>query len=640
MLPPLVSFKFIRRQRRQCVKRQYINLKFNRRRWLLHLETIIIMIISLGMMLMLPPQSLKSRSDFCAYLFQDKDSIPKEITDTIHSVHIEKDEHVLDPILGSDSYTNVINRIEVMDDALGEFNNGDLDTDWYDVVDISAVRLQTEFINEGFSNSDTDVHIEEDFDHNSIVDPNEDTIDFEPTTMQININTVAEQVHMLSFFTHHHYAIPFLSSFLDTASGRVPVYTVVSSFKPLQGSGGGIRRILIFIVRTNNEKRFVSELFQEKLQPLQSSFVPGDTPLKLIDSQHSKKVEVQKHYEKGRFLRAIMHLLEIKELLSDDDSAAITANPITSNNSTIDMSNIDFNIPSKKLKVVILLQTLKSRSDFCDYLFQDKDSIPKEITDTIQSVHIEKNEHVLDPILGSDSYTNVIICIEVIDNNHGEDNNNDLALDWYDVVDVYTVRFQIDLRFNYQETSFLHSSSTTAIKFRFPFLTIDKGTSSNSNVDSNDLPSINPNLVLSVYTSSNPGNAFGIVLHPTMVLASPTLSIPVPGSSRCIHLVPVLYSCLTFGVQVAKIVVQFIDNNFTVDIKGKDYQHFRFLFELTTIHRKQRNIYLHSHVFSFKPISGSASGIRQDIKLLRIKFVQLGGFILFLIFCHTLDLEY
>ena len=30
-------------------------------------------------------------------------------------------------------------------------------------------------------------------------------------------------------------------------------------------------------------------------------------------------------------------------------------------------------------------------------------------------------------------------CIEVIDNNHGEDNNNDFALDWYDVVDIYTV---------------------------------------------------------------------------------------------------------------------------------------------------------------------------------------------------------
>ena len=60
----------------------------------------------------------------------------------------------------------------------------------------------------------------------------------------------------------------------------------ISSLKPLQGSGGGIRRI--FNVQNNNKKSFVPDLFQEKLQPLQSSFVPGDEPLKFIDSQHSK----------------------------------------------------------------------------------------------------------------------------------------------------------------------------------------------------------------------------------------------------------------------------------------------------------------------------------------------------------------
>ena len=65
----------------------------------------------------------------------------------------------------------------MMDNDLGEFYNGDLETDWYDVVDISAVRLQTEFIKEGFSNSD--VNHEEDFENNSIVDANADTIDIE-----------------------------------------------------------------------------------------------------------------------------------------------------------------------------------------------------------------------------------------------------------------------------------------------------------------------------------------------------------------------------------------------------------------------------------------------------------------------------
>ena len=383
----------------------------------------------------------------------------------------------------------------------------------------------------------------------------------------------------------------------------------VSSFKPLQGSGGGIQQI--FNVRNNNKKSFVPDLFQEKLQPLQSSFVPGDEPLKFIDSQHSKQVAVQKRFyqkglykQKGRFSRALTHLLETNKLSSDDDSIDT---PVTSNNSTIDMSNIDFNIPSKKLKVMIPPQSLKSRSDFCDYLFQDKDSIPKEITDTIQSVHIEKDEHVLDPILGSDSYTNVIncievmddalgefnngdldtdwydvvdisavrlqtefinevfsnsdiyheedfdnnsivdrhadtidideiylivdidefYCIEVIDNNNGED-NNDLALNLYDVVDVYTVRFQIDLGFNDQETTFLHPSSTTDIKFRFPFLTIDKGTSFNSSVDSNDLSPVS--------------------------LGSASTDTPS-------------------GIQVATIVVhKFDDNNLNVDNKGKENQ--------------------------------------------------------------------
>ena len=106
-----------------------------------------------------------------------------------------------------------------------------------------------------------------------------------------------------------------------------------------------------------------------------------------------------------------MYLLwETNKLSSDDDS---TATPVTCNNSTIDMSNIDFNIPSNKLKVIIPPQSLKSRLDFCDYLFQDETSIPNEITNTIQLL---TNNQDLNPLLGSDSYTNVINCIEVIDN--------------------------------------------------------------------------------------------------------------------------------------------------------------------------------------------------------------------------------
>ena len=73
----------------------------------------------------------------------------------------------------------------------------------------------------------------------------------------------------------------------------------------------------------------------------------------------------------------------------------------------------------------------------------------------------------------------------MIDNKHGEDNNNnnDLVIDWYNVVDIYTVWLRIDFMLNDQETSFLHLSSTTTIEFWLPFLTIDEGTSSNSSID-------------------------------------------------------------------------------------------------------------------------------------------------------------
>ena len=108
-----------------------------------------------------------------------------------------------------------------------------------------------------------------------------------------------------------------------------------------------------------------------KLQPFQAIFIPDDEPLKYVDSQHSKQEAVQKQFyqkclykQQGRFSRGLTHLLEINKVWqtsSDDDS---TSTPVTSNNSTIDMSNVGFNIPSKKIKVIIPPQSLKSRSDF------------------------------------------------------------------------------------------------------------------------------------------------------------------------------------------------------------------------------------------------------------------------------------
>ena len=47
-------------------------------------------------------------------------------------------------------YYKVINYIEVMDDILDVNNNSNTDVDWYDAVDISAVRINNIFIQEGF----------------------------------------------------------------------------------------------------------------------------------------------------------------------------------------------------------------------------------------------------------------------------------------------------------------------------------------------------------------------------------------------------------------------------------------------------------------------------------------------------------
>ena len=41
-----------------------------------------------------------------------------------------------------------------MDEILDGNNNDDTDVDWYDVVDISAICIDNDFIQEGFSKSD------------------------------------------------------------------------------------------------------------------------------------------------------------------------------------------------------------------------------------------------------------------------------------------------------------------------------------------------------------------------------------------------------------------------------------------------------------------------------------------------------
>ena len=41
-----------------------------------------------------------------------------------------------------------------MDEILDGHNNGDTNIDWYDVVDISAVQINNNFIQESFANAD------------------------------------------------------------------------------------------------------------------------------------------------------------------------------------------------------------------------------------------------------------------------------------------------------------------------------------------------------------------------------------------------------------------------------------------------------------------------------------------------------
>ena len=110
--------------------------------------------------------ALESKSKFCEFLFEEDKLIPRQITDSVQQLNTT--EHNINTLDGNDSYTAVINRIKVMDNELGDNNNGDSDIDWYDVVDISAVRLRNDFIKEGFSNSD--IEHEEDFDSISLID--------------------------------------------------------------------------------------------------------------------------------------------------------------------------------------------------------------------------------------------------------------------------------------------------------------------------------------------------------------------------------------------------------------------------------------------------------------------------------------
>ena len=78
---------------------------------------------------------------------EEPTQVPTIITDSIQSISIS--DHQLNLIDGNDFYHEVINRIEVMDEILDGNNNDDTDIDWYNVVDISAVQINNNFIQEG-----------------------------------------------------------------------------------------------------------------------------------------------------------------------------------------------------------------------------------------------------------------------------------------------------------------------------------------------------------------------------------------------------------------------------------------------------------------------------------------------------------
>lgn len=108
-----------------------------------------------------------------------------------------------------------------------------------------------------------------------------------------------------------------------TALLPVPSHSV-SSFKPLQALGGNTQQI--FDVISNNKKNFIPDLMQVKLKPIPTSFLPGNEPLKYIDSQTSKQEAVQKcFYQKdlykkqGNFFKSVISFTRYTQALANNN---------------------------------------------------------------------------------------------------------------------------------------------------------------------------------------------------------------------------------------------------------------------------------------------------------------------------------
>ena len=94
----------------------------------------------------------------------------------------------------------------------------------------------------------------------------------------------------------------------------------VSPNKPLQALEGGIQQL--FDIWNNNNNNFIDRFQQQQqLEPINSTFIPGNEPITYIDTQISKQQAVQKrfyqqglHKQQGKISRILSHLLESDKL--------------------------------------------------------------------------------------------------------------------------------------------------------------------------------------------------------------------------------------------------------------------------------------------------------------------------------------
>ena len=233
-----------------------------------------------------------------------------------------------------------------------------------------------------------------------------------------------------------------------------------SSGNPLLGLGGGPRRIFNL---QNCNKQYFADMFLTgnsrkdddllKVKPLHS--IPGDEPIKFVATQmskqnliQSKQDSIQQHFylrglhkKCGRYAQAVDHLVATTSNSSDSRVGKDQdKTPITSNR-TIDLSNVD-------LTYKIQVPTLNNKPE--DSKIKETDNndnkydtnlLPREIENAIKSVPLSE-EYTISLDGDYAGYNDVVNRIKVMDMELGDYNNGDLGIDWYDVLDISSVRIQ------------------------------------------------------------------------------------------------------------------------------------------------------------------------------------------------------